>query len=58
MKDLVVYLAGEIHSDWREELKQKVEAKGLPFVFVSPQTEHDLSDDTVRSSRRTTWPLL
>ena len=45
MKDLVVYLAGEIHSDWREELKQKVEAKDLPFVFVSPQTEHDLSDN-------------
>lgn len=41
----VVYLAGEIHSDWREKLMKEVDDKGLPFEFVYPQTEHDLSDD-------------
>ena|SRR5699024_992514 len=42
---LTVYLAGEIHTDWRNELKQKAEQKGLPLTFVSPQTNHDRSDD-------------
>lgn len=42
---LTVYLAGEIHTDWRDELKQKAEQKGLPLTFVSPQTNHDRSDD-------------
>lgn len=41
----IVYLAGEIHSDWREELIKEVEEKNLPFEFVYPQTSHDLSDD-------------
>jgi len=40
----VVYLAGQIHDDWREELMKQVEDKDLPFEFVYPQTEHDLSD--------------
>lgn len=40
----IVYLAGEIHSDWREELIEKVKEKDLPYEFVSPQTDHDLSD--------------
>lgn len=40
-----VYLAGQIHDDWRNELIKKVSDKGLPFEFVYPQTEHDLSDD-------------
>lgn len=39
----VVYLAGEIHSDWREELQEA--AKDLDLVFVGPQDNHDLSDD-------------
>jgi hypothetical protein len=30
--ELVVYLAGEIHSEWRSELKEK--ATDLPFTFV------------------------
>ena len=40
----VVYLAGQIHDNWREELIKKVEEKNLPFTFVSPQTDHDQSD--------------
>lgn len=43
--DLTVYLAGEIHSNWRQELIDKVEEKGFSFTFVSPQTNHDRSDD-------------
>ena len=41
---LTVYLAGEIHTDWREELKDKVSAKGLDIRFVHPQLVHDRSD--------------
>jgi YtoQ family protein len=39
---LVVYLAGEIHSDWRNEIKEK--AKHLPLSFVGPMLDHDRSD--------------
>lgn len=42
--ELTVYLAGEIHSNWREDLKKQAEEKNLVLNFVSPQTEHDLSD--------------
>lgn len=43
--NLVVYLAGEIHTNWRDELQEKSKAKKLPLTFVSPQTNHDRSDD-------------
>lgn len=43
--DLTVYLAGEIHSSWRDEIENLSKEKGLPLTFVSPQTNHDLSDD-------------
>lgn len=42
---LTVYLAGQIHDDWREQLKKKAEEKNLPLNFVAPQTNHDRSDD-------------
>ncbi|GEN32484.1 YtoQ family protein [Cerasibacillus quisquiliarum] len=42
---LTVYLAGQIHDDWREEVKQKAKERNLPLSFVSPQTDHDRSDD-------------
>lgn len=42
--ELTVYLAGEIHSDWRDKIKSLAKEKGLPLTFVSPQTDHDLSD--------------
>lgn len=41
---LTVYLAGQIHDNWREKLIQMAEQKELPLEFVSPQTDHDLSD--------------
>ncbi|MFC3040155.1 YtoQ family protein [Virgibacillus xinjiangensis] len=43
--ELTVYLAGQIHDNWREELKEKAKQKGLPLKFVAPQTNHDRSDD-------------
>lgn len=42
--ELTVYLAGQIHDNWRDEVKRQVEEKQLPYQFVSPQTDHDLSD--------------
>lgn len=41
---LTVYLAGQIHDNWREELKEKVAANDLDIDFVAPQTNHDASD--------------
>lgn len=40
-----VYLAGEIHSDWRETIAAGAEAATLPVVFTSPVTDHPASDD-------------
>lgn len=39
-----VYLSGEIHTDWREEIKRGAAAKGLEIEFTSPVTDHDASD--------------
>lgn len=39
-----VYLSGEIHTDWREQIKQKVEALALPIEFSSAVTNHEASD--------------
>jgi YtoQ family protein len=41
---LTVYLAGEIHTNWRDELAVKAEKASLPLTFVAPQTNHDRSD--------------
>ncbi|WP_432450326.1 YtoQ family protein [Aliiroseovarius marinus] len=40
---LNVYLSGEIHTDWREQIIDG--AKGLDVSFSSPVTDHDASDD-------------
>ncbi len=39
-----VYLSGEIHSDWREQIIAGATALGLPVSFCSPVTDHDASD--------------
>ena len=39
-----VYLSGEIHTDWREEIRRGIEAAGLPLTLVSPVTDHAASD--------------
>ncbi|RDU37338.1 hypothetical protein DRW41_05685 [Neobacillus piezotolerans] len=43
--ELTVYLAGQIHDNWREEVQRKAEEKNLPLAFVGPQTNHDRSDN-------------
>lgn len=40
---LKVYLSGEIHTDWREQIIDG--AKGLDVSFSAPNTDHDSSDD-------------
>jgi YtoQ family protein len=39
-----VYLSGEIHSDWRQQLIEGASAQSLPVTFTSPVTDHDSSD--------------
>lgn len=41
---LSIYLAGEIHSEWRKELKEKAESMNLPVEFYGPMENHDRSD--------------
>ena len=38
-----VYLSGEIHTNWREQIMEG--ASGLDVTFASPVTDHDASDD-------------
>ena len=38
-----VYLSGEIHTDWREQITEG--AKGLDVSFTAPVTDHAASDD-------------
>lgn len=40
-----VYLSGEIHSDWREEIEAGAQAAGLAVSFTAPNTNHADSDD-------------
>lgn len=43
MPALTVYLSGEIHTSWREEIRTA--SKGLDVAFTSPVTDHATSDD-------------
>ncbi len=40
-----VYLSGEIHTDWREEIAAGATRAGLDVSFTSPVTDHAASDD-------------
>ncbi|WP_077621255.1 YtoQ family protein [Sediminibacillus massiliensis] len=42
--EFTIYLAGQIHDDWRKELRDKAEERGLALNFVGPQEKHDRSD--------------
>ena len=42
---LKVYLSGEIHTNWRDEIIDKCKSKNLEIEFTSPTTNHELSDD-------------
>lgn len=40
-----VYLSGEIHSDWREQIAGGIDKAGLPVTLLAPVTDHASSDD-------------
>ena len=42
---LTVYLSGEIHTNWREEIKESPKLEELDISFLQPVTDHALSDD-------------
>jgi YtoQ family protein len=42
---LRVYLSGEIHTGWRDEIEQGARAAGLDVAFSGPVTDHAASDD-------------
>ena len=39
-----IYLSGEIHTDWREQIVRGAQSNELPLEFSSPVTDHDASD--------------
>jgi len=41
---LTVYLSGEIHTNWREEIEAGAERLGLDISFTSAVTDHEASD--------------
>lgn len=44
MTDITIYLAGEIHSDWRARFRALLEARGVSADCVGPQEVHERSD--------------
>jgi YtoQ family protein len=42
---LSVYLAGEIHINWKEEIIQLCEKEKLDVKFTSPVTDHEAPDN-------------
>jgi len=45
MKTWKLYLSGEIHTDWREQIEAGCKAENLPVTFDAPVTHHEASDD-------------
>jgi YtoQ family protein len=54
-----VYLSGEIHSDWRQQIEAGAREAGLPVLFSAPVTDHAASDDagtgTLGEERDSFW---
>lgn len=44
MRKLKVYLSGEVHTDWRDQIKSGCEKQGLDVEFSSAVTDHAASD--------------
>ena len=45
MDEWVLYLSGEIHTDWREQIEKGLEEADLPVICTAPVTNHENSDD-------------
>ena len=43
--DLTVYLSGEIHTDWRQQILESCASDGLNIEFLGPVIDHQISDD-------------
>lgn len=41
---LTIYLAGQVHDNWRGKFRELARDTELPVTFVGPQEEHELSD--------------
>jgi len=39
-----IYLSGEIHTDWRDRIKEGAKTRGLDISFTSAVTDHEASD--------------
>lgn len=53
-----VYLSGEIHTDWRDQIKQGALDQGLEVTFMSAVTDHSASDaagDVLGSEDQSFW---
>ena len=53
-----IYLSGEIHTDWREQIIEGAAANGLDATFTSAVTDHDASDaagDVLGDEDRPFW---
>jgi YtoQ family protein len=44
-KQWKVYLSGEIHTNWRNEVSSAAKRVKLPVEFYAPVTDHSASDD-------------
>lgn len=42
---LSIYLAGEIHSEWRDDFRAALDRRGVEADFLGPQEDHARSDD-------------
>ena len=53
-----VYLSGEIHTDWREQIIDGAEQLGLELTFTSAVTKHEASDaagDVLGAEENSFW---
>ncbi|MCH8193595.1 MAG: YtoQ family protein [Planctomycetes bacterium] len=53
-----VYLSGEIHSDWRQQIMDGAETHRLPVLFTSAVTDHEASDaagDVLGREKNSFW---
>lgn len=42
---LIIYLSGEIHSDWREQITKGIADYDLPVDILTPVVTHEASDN-------------
>ena len=43
--DITVYLSGEIHTSWREQIVSGIEHNQLPVTVLTPVVTHSASDN-------------